>query len=186
MAADLASRCVELLGQERVGLAEAPRDATDGFPQLLAELRRSRRLFAGRAQELLGFSACCALDLAALAAALGHSAIVRGLRVGKLALRLAARALQDPPRLLVGVLAKLRCRGKRRLLALVDERVGPRLGALERILGVRSPPRPAPPRAPPPAPPPRRPPRPAPPPPGGAAARSRSACASPRSTLTSS
>ena len=59
-----------------------------------------------------------------------------GLRVGQLALRLAARAFEHAPRLLLGVLAELRRRGQRRLLALLDERIGTRLRALERVLCV--------------------------------------------------
>src|SRR3954454_5833382 len=143
MAADLAGGRTELLGEQRIGLAEPPRDAADGLAQLFAELRRSRCLVPRRAQELLGLGPRGALDLAAFAAPLGDGAVVGGLRGGEVALRPPPRALQDPPRdapprapqhpprLLVGTLPNLRSRGERLLLALVAERVRPRLGALE-------------------------------------------------------
>src|SRR4051812_21492410 len=138
VAADLPGRSVELLRQQRIGLAEAPRDAADRLAQLLAQLRRGGGLLARGAQELLRLGTRGALDLAPLATAFGHRAIMRGLRVGELALRFPARALEHAARLRLGVLADLGARRESSLLALLDERVGACLRALERVLGFRS------------------------------------------------
>src|SRR4029078_9772250 len=76
-----------------------------------------------------------ALDLTALAAPLGDRPVVGGVGVRQLALRVVAGSLAQAARLGLGVLAHLRRRRERGLLAFLDERVGTCLGVLQRVLG---------------------------------------------------